>query len=133
MNLTPEELKYNNHPKMQEFYKEKMGQWKWFDLYYDPDDEIFAVLPGQLLDFNNNKFSHLMRIPDVYSRDSKRPERGLIGMLIGEWQCISNCHCDDGPFSIAGEDEDGEIYLFHAETLRLALLKAIAFQIGVEV
>lgn len=126
MNLTPKELKYNNHPEMQKFFRDKMKVIIDGDAYIcEFCDRYITHDEDHIHECCNKEPLNDIRIPDVYSRDSERPERGLVGMLGDSLQDIKN--------EIRFWSVEYCRVRFCGNTLRLALLKAIAYQIGVEV
>lgn len=79
---------------------------------------------------------HFLRIPDVYSRDPERPERGLWGMV--DWKQISLGLLPDGSGNVTcwstseGQNVDGYFYpqfIYKGDTLPLALLRALKWQV----
>ena len=126
--MNQEELKY--HKALQGVYKEKMGEWQWYDRWYDPEDGVDGVvLPGQLTEFRRGDFQEFIRLPlpiDPYDEG-----RGLLEMIKDVYN-ITKLDREEEMYIIGfwrGSDYD----IADAPTPALALLKALASQEGVEV
>ena len=125
-------------PAVQEKIRERMGIWRIGDTGYDPIGQsvcirfsdsfarsfVFPTSGMFLLDT-----SQVIHLPQVHNLQN--PERGLEGMLKGEYT-LTRCLCKDGDYCIAGSDEHDNVYLFHATTPELALLRALIHQWGLE-
>lgn len=129
---TSEELKY--FVALRDVIAGKMGKWRWGDRWYDPDPECIGadtgmVKPGQLIDFSDpeNGMDELVRLP--LPIDPENPERGLWGMIHGPREMIL-LKDNNGNICVAVRHR-GEF--FSAASPTLALLKALAWQEGIEV
>ena len=141
--ITPDELEILRKPEVQGYI---VGTLK----YVVPGDVLFHIETEQTFTVgkvNETEFQiipdlqgyewqlkeHLrffLRIPDCISRDSERPERGLLKMS----NCESLCEDYDGWWVriplYGDESKRGAYKSFNGETPRLALLKALEWQIG---
>ena len=115
--ITPDELEILRKPEVQEYIREKMGE-----LVKDPHYHYFCTENGQTVSY---------LLPDCISRDSERPERGLWGMVnpskierqVGFYGTVF--------FSVwVFWPEMGGFKRIDGDTPRLALLKALEWQIG---
>ncbi len=124
---TPEELKY--FTALKDVIAGKMGPWRWHDGWYDQDnDEVGKVVPGQVKFFHDPEYEmhYFVRLP--LPIDPENPERGLVGMIKN---LIYLGPMNDSWFV---QIPDGDLcqYLY-GNTPTLALLKALAWQEGIEV
>lgn len=120
------ELKYYIHPKMQEKFREAMGDVRGNDPVYWPKHQS----KGLARDFGFLDLTELILLP--LPIDPVNPERGLWGMLDWNWFTMEV----DGPdVHIFQWDAIEEEYIWTSGhcNVTLALLKALAHQIGAEV
>jgi len=147
--ITPDELEILRKPEVQGYI---VGTLK----YVVPGDVLFHIETEQTFTVgkvNETEFQiipdlqgyewqlkeHLrffLRIPDCISRDSERPERGLVGMLDDSWEIINPCLSDKWMVRCLAEQMDqGPDALAYTQNIafsgapRLALLKALEWQI----
>lgn len=149
MNYTNEELEIARLPKMQEFFREMMGEWSIEDHLYDKRwgigiiiDTIetrmfvrFNDLPRTPISLFQAELDSAIRLP--YSIDTGDTERlargekarGLWGMV--NWVRYYADIDPEGHLTINGR-QARDRFIFHGVPT-LALLKALAHQIGAEV
>jgi hypothetical protein len=127
MNPIPEELEIIR--ELQPLFKEKMG-------HLNKSPFLFPTERGDMLYNKMNKcvevsssphqwHSMFLAIPDLYSRDRERPERGLFGMLRKDRQYQLNWN---ERYLLSVYDGKTMLNVFDAETPYLALLRAIKWQ-----
>ena len=93
--LTSEELVILRKPEVQKYIREKMGRCEAHDLLWCDTGYGFIYASEKCASQTCHGCNHhLIRIPDCISRDSVRPERGLIGMLDNSWEIIKPCLSD---------------------------------------
>jgi hypothetical protein len=125
---TSEELKY--FIALKDVINGKMGPWQCYDRWHDPEDDTTGiVLPGQVRYFRDpaDEDHNLIRLP--LPVDPENPERGLWGMI--DWSVfIAETENKSGRLSMRlwGHPRP----MIH-EWPTLALLKALAWQKGIEV
>lgn len=129
--ITPDELEILRKPEVQEYIREKMGQTERGDLLYNKINKCVEVSSSR-----HEWHSMFLAIPDCISRDSKRPERGLVGMLDDSWEIIKPCLSDKWMVRCLDEQMgQGPDALSYVQNIsfsgapRLALLKALEWQI----
>jgi hypothetical protein len=132
--MIDEELQY--HRALQDVYKKAMGPWQVGD-WVAYQGIVGCVTSPAMVRFEDcavlihypNNSAEVLRIP--LPINPRNPERGLVGMLEGEWslQTPSAPKFDD-KWAVVHRDYE-EIYF--ADTPVLALLKALAAQSGVTV
>src|SRR5574343_1691090 len=116
--IHPDELAIISKPEVQKYIREKMGR---------PlvDFDCVWCNEHQRIESYLYQYDYLI-VPDCISRDSERPERGLVGMIdlfesldyeAGEWFCYIY-------------SEERKSRFFDGKTPRLALLKALEWQKG---
>ena len=128
--INPEELKY--YIALQEFFKEKMGEWRWYDRWYDSENgEDGVVLPGQLTEFRRGDFQEFIRLP--LPIDPYKPERGLLEMIKGINGDLISIHQTETQWCCCFFNKISGFVCWYAPTPTLALLKALARQEGIEV
>lgn len=147
--MNPEELKYYSHPKMREFFAEKMGEWKVGDRVAHIKKPLygFIVTPESYRGYVKIRFvesesmyvykdfmaKNLLRIP--LPIDPVNPERGLMGMIEGfakdDSLYVSQAY--KGLWSCGFVNSEDIYHHWEGTTLSLALLKALAAQINAEV
>jgi hypothetical protein len=124
-----EALKYYSHPKMQDKFRERMGEalphdnicCKTMDWIKHVDDCAYSGDES----CNSQKCPLMIRLP--LPIDPRNPERGLWGMV--DWKFTDLEVVDnDGAVSIVSGDD-----FFYRGSLELALLKALAHQWEVKV
>ena len=128
--MDAETLKYYKHPKMQEKFREAMGELQPGDWWISLDGYKTLTTNGNA-EFAN-RYEHI-RLP--LPIDPRNPERGLWGMM-------DNCSAklrfepwrlDKSKWSFTWHSIEEGTFHKYGETPELALLKALAFQWGVEV
>jgi hypothetical protein len=136
--ITPEELKYLQHPKMQERFREAMGPWQVGDWCYKNNKltVIYRISTQGIHCANRNEFflypddEKLLRFP---SPSTGITRRGLVGMIKGFIVLQAFYEGDDveqiGEWGFETIEEGQTL----ASTPTLVLLKALAAQIGAEV
>jgi hypothetical protein len=141
--MNQEELKYFSNEKMQEFFREKMGEWEVGDMFGDDRGGIYQIISlynhslipeVNVLVIPKGCWSNHQPLEGAYfiplPIDPVNPERGLLGM-------VGERFCDLKPSPIIGIGynitilNNGRMITFSADTPTLALLRAIASQIGV--
>ncbi|MFA5445353.1 MAG: hypothetical protein WC262_10325 [Bacteroidales bacterium] len=135
--------------RLQGVIKKNMGEPHAGDLYYCPlgsEDHKIRVLEEDYFDsMQYDRDGHLGKwvksepccpdtiilIPDLYSRDESRSERGLWGMV--DWKRWAISLGIDGSMVLDDMDDpsEGNRYSTDWNTPTLALLKALAWQEGV--
>lgn len=138
--ITSDELAILCKPEVQEYIREKMGDIEAGDLVnYDTfpvQPHVFSVDLDMLYDKNErDRLNDLAvsRIPDCISRDSERPERGLIGMLDGFYSLVKLRYYGIGWRVVIQKGTSSAAWRnFDANIPRLALLKALEWQIEQE-
>ena len=130
--ITPDELAILRKPEVQEYIREKMGQWDDGDLYHcEIDGKERLILPDEDGMKRWPCCCHVLLIPDCISRDNERPERGLWGMLRTNGTKVSMLESENGVTLYIKLDGKWTAS-FVESTPRLALLKALEWQIGAE-
>ena len=131
--LTADELAILRKPEVQEYISEKWnGKVRFCEQY------LFQGFINHCLCQEGRKITpNMILIPDCISRDSKRPERGLVGMLDDSWEIIKPCLSDKWMVRCLDEQMgQGPDALSYVQNIsfsgapRLALLKALEWQIG---
>ena len=125
---TSEELKY--FIAMKDVIAGKMGEWQWHDGWHDPEDGATGkVVPGQVKFFRGpgDEMHNFVRLP--LPIDPEDPERGLWGMIHGPREMIQ-LKDYNGNICVAVRHRGG---YFSDPSPTLALLKALAWQEGIEV
>lgn len=124
--------------RLQGVIKKNMGdiepsdQW----LIYHGNNFIGCNVPGMsanLHGYTKDKGYEIILIPDVYSRDPERPERGLWGMV--DWKRWAISLGIDGSMVLDDMDDTSESNRYSTDwnTPTIALLKALAWQEGKEI
>jgi hypothetical protein len=126
--ITPDELEILRKPEVQEYIREKMGEWQIRDVGYS-DELGVGILHGNGLMYfdkaaiNPEWCKEIIRLP--LAIDSDNPERGLWGMV--DWY----------RFHIGDSVRNGSLWVLErgcvwdtVATPYLALLRALAHQIG---
>jgi len=133
--MTNEELELYKTPILQELFKRKMGALQDGDMVLWDDsveslctecsdrDAYIKVFMDEI------KANTVIRIPDVVSRNSSRPERGLIGMIEHFYKLFMMGHSKyycviDPPYA--------RIKSFRGPTITEACLKTLLYQAGQE-
>ena len=129
---TSEELKY--FIAMKDVIAGKMGEWQWHDGWHDPEDGATGkVVPGQVKFFRDpgDEMHNFVRLP--LPIDPENPERGLWGMI--DWKRWAISLDIDGSMVLDDMDDASEANRYSTgwDTPTLALLKALAWQEGIEV
>lgn len=136
--MNPDELAILRKPEVQDYIKQ-FGYEKgdlvyrngyYGEIVYAPAGEDFVTIRFYM---DNKKinlhFDEFLLIPDCISRDSERPERGIVGILAG-MDKIVRLHINDRSTCVEITWTSAKlIYREYAETPRLALLKALLWKI----
>jgi len=157
---TPEELKIASHPKMQSFFRERMGEWKVGDRYHCPNDDLKLFHKTKIIEdgyFDSMKYDSegklgafvnpepccpdaCIRLPfpvdpaDTGRLESGERARGLLGMIRGDVELKRESYSNGRTvYYCAIEEPEMERNVFQAGTPTLALLLALQHQIGGEV
>lgn len=156
MNFYDEEsLKIASHPEMQKLFRERMGEWKAGDRYHCPNDNPELFHKAKIIEdgyFDSMKYDSEGKLgsfvnpepccPDVCIRlplpiDPGSPERGLWVMCDGVVTIGKQLFIKGSYFvSVRLTDSDGnykKFISFKGHSPAECLLKALAYQIGVEV
>jgi len=118
--MTKEEIDLYKNPKLQKLFKEKMGKYQKGDRFITPEDHEYIFLNISTL------APSCLRVPDIVSRDSTKPERGLLGM-IGDFDYITFCKANDGKTLCSCTKEHRYIYKY-GNTMVEALLRILLDQ-----
>lgn len=131
--MNAEELRLDSLPKMQEFFREKMGPVQIGDRIFDVRDNM----SGFVIAVDGNRVDYVIDDGSVYwtklvdairlplSIDPVNPERGLLGMLKG-FKALAN---PLGKWVIAGDLGNPEnFYSNKSESPTEALLRALCEQ-----
>lgn len=133
--MTDEELKLYSHPKMQEFFRQKMG------LFQDGDQVLYNTHVTYWCEecgdggFFSNEFmktknkDELIRLP--LPIDPINPERGLWGMIETKTLYLLSPRPSWPYYSVRMGNGDA-VTSIDGETPTLALLRALAHQLEVE-
>lgn len=128
--LTADELAILRKPEVQEYIREKWnGKVRFCEQY------LFQGFINHCLCQEGRKITpNMILIPDCISRDSKRPERGLWGMVESgidkddhEMMYLSTGAFNPKEF-VVGFNFKGKFIKVNGNTPRLALLKALLWQ-----
>lgn len=135
--LTSDELEILRKPEMQAYIRERMGAKEFGDCFFVEDEKQVDV--GPISDPNYLEYLETTgkvkayAIPDCISRDSERPERGLIGMLDGFYSLVKLRYYGIGWRVVIQKGTSSAAWRnFDANIPRLALLKALEWQIEQE-
>lgn len=132
--MNAEELKYYTLPKMQEFFREMMGEWQEGDWYSFDISAAMLVDCTNVQDLNERsdiRYDTILRLPlPIDPGDTERlargeKARGLWGMV--DWKDTELLTTSAGLLSIWGRRFPS------IETPTLALLKALAHQQGIDI
>ena len=124
--MNTEELKCYLLVPLQKLFREKMGPWQVGDHYLFSGEEFLIKDEGHLCVLNGWYFLNkdYLRLPLPIDRDN--PERGLWGMVDGQWG--KSIHEYKGEYRFSNGKVHGQ-----GDTPTLALLKALAAQEGIEI
>jgi hypothetical protein len=132
--ITPDELEILRKPEVQEYIREKMGLFNDGDMYECEFCHKLLVHNEEYTHdcLNGKEPNNDLIIPDCISRDSSRPERGLWGMLLAFHypDLHYNAYANEWVVDLIEKDTLTRVGFHHADTPRLALLKALEWQIG---
>jgi hypothetical protein len=132
--MTPEEIKKEKlrlHTLLQPFYKERMDEWQIGDRYYDKKFKSCSIIHTVMaINYIEGRLAYYVRLP--LPIDPVNPERGLWGMI--DWDKYRIASYDNGECFIFTAPTDLSCYGWSSgrATPELALLRALAKQVGVE-
>ena len=115
--------------KLQPLFYRVQDDLKGDDRFYCYACETYFLQKDGDCHCNSYEEERWIRIPDLYSRDESRSERGLLGMINGTWLIQK---WDESDYEVTVWDKKG-MESFVGTTPTLALLKALAVQEGLEV
>lgn len=141
--ITPEELEILRKPEVQEYIREKMGELREYDrgfqhgeegtvlFFWQDDGPLYSAFAPDGRYDPQAIADDFLRIPDCISRDSERPERGLLGMLNYDVVLSVDTYPEGNIYYVKlVENVIQEQMVFQGSTSRLALLRALEAQIG---
>jgi len=117
--------------KLQPLFYRVQDDRKGDDRFYCYTCETYFLQKDGDCHCNSDEAERWIRIPDLYSRDPDRPERGLWGMV--DWKRWAISLGIDGSMVLDDMDDTSESNRYSTDwnTPTIALLKALAWQEGV--
>ena len=129
--ITPDELEILRKPEVQGYIRECQGDPKGYDQFHCLTCGAYFQQKDGDCHCNDYDSEKWIVIPDCISRDSSRPERGLWGMLLAFHypNLHYNAYANEWVVDLIEKDTLTRVGFHHADTPRLALLKALLWQI----
>lgn len=131
--MNPELLKL--YIALQPLFRERMGEWQWWDKWYDPDDTDYGyVMPRQVIEFRkpDSDCHYYHRIPRTIDDSSPEAQkRSLWGMV--NWNEFNFENLLDGSGNVlAFQCKTNGDFSFKGTPTEV-ILRALCAQEGVEI